>query len=137
MSEIRRLIKMVERMLGVISKRADTRLAHPELSVNVRIDETNHEVDIKNISSRGVRFSTETEFKKGDKLWLDIRSNNEKTPLSVSIKGRVVNDYGTGDDNKNNYGVHFNRLRFSDEIESIHRYVYSIKDKFMPNSLIT
>jgi len=126
---------MVERMLGIVSKRADTRLSGPKLSVIVGSKEHSHEAEVVNISSHGLRFKSETLHEVGDKLWFDIKSTDEEHPLSISIKGKIVNDYINSEDNQCSYGVRFNRFRFLNEIEQLHDYVYTIKKQFLPPQL--
>jgi len=126
---------MVERMLGIVSRRADTRLSGPKLSAVVRGNERSHEAEVVNISSHGIRFKSETLYEIGDKLWFDIQSIEEKHPLKVSIKGKIVNDYVSVGDNHFSYGVKFSRFRFLNEIEQLHEYVYAIKKEFLPPQL--
>jgi len=126
---------MVERMLGIVSRRADTRLSGPKLSVVIRSKERSHDAEVVNISSRGLRFKSETLHEIGEKLWFDLKSTDEKHPLSLSIKGKIVNDYVSSDDNQCSYGVKFNRFRYMNEIEQLHTYVYTIKKEFLPPQL--
>ena len=115
-------------MFGVISKRAATRLSEPELSAAIRSKKQRQDVELMNISSIGLRFKSATEYNIGEKLWFDIHSNEEKPLLSLSIKGKILNEYGSGDDNQHEYGVKFNRFRFMNEIERIHYYVHTHVD---------
>jgi len=126
---------MVERMLGIVSRRADTRLSGPKLSVVVRDKERSHDAEVANISSHGLRFKSDTPHEVGDKLWFDLQSMDEKHPLSLSIKGKIVNDYVSSEDNQCSYGVKFHRFRYLNEIEQLHNYVYSIKREFIPRQL--
>jgi len=126
---------MVERMLGIVSRRADTRLSGPKLVVVVRSKERSHDAEVANISSHGLRFKSETHYEVGDKLWFDIKSTDEKHPLTLSIKGKIVNDYVSSEDNQCSYGVKFHRFRFLNEIEQLHDYVYTIKKEFLPPQL--
>ena len=120
---------MLERMLYVIaSKRADTRLSAPDLIADVRGKKQKKEALLINISSHGLRFKTDTEYKIGEKLWFDIKSKEEKPKLSVSIKGKIINNYGSSEDGLNEYGVSFYRFRFMNEIEHIHYYVHTHVD---------
>jgi len=123
---------MIERMLGVISKRSFTRLSYPNLSTVARNKEQNKDVELMNISSHGLRFKSEAIFKPGDKLWFDIKSNEEDPPLSLSIKGQVINDYTNTGDVMRDYGVRFYRLRYLNEIERIHKYVHTVKKDALP-----
>ena len=117
---------MIERMLDVIkSKRADTRLSQPDMKAVVRCKKQKQDALLLNISSYGVRFKTEAVYKTGEKLWFDITSNDEKPLLSVSIKGKIINDYGRSNDNLNDYGAKFYSFRFINERESIHHYVHT------------
>jgi len=125
---------MVERMLGIVSKRADTRLSCPKLSLIVRSKERSQDVEIANISSHGLRFKSNIPYNIGDKLWFDIHGDEEEHPLSLSIKGKIVNDYVSIEDNHCSYGVKFHRFRFLNEIERLHSYVYAIKKEFLPQS---
>jgi len=123
---------MVERMLGVVSKRADTRLSSPKLRAVAKSKERNHDIEIVNISSHGLRFKSDYLYEVGDKLWFEIQSEEEKYPLSLSIKGRIVNDYVSSGDSHFNYGVKFSRFRYLNQIEQLHNYVYTIKKEFIP-----
>ena len=125
---------MVERMLGVVSKRAATRLSCPKLSLVVRSKDQSRDVEITSISSHGLRFKSETPYNMGDKLWFDIHSDEEEHPLSLSIKGKIVNEYVCGEENSCSYGVKFHRFRFLNEIESLHSYVYAIRKELIPKS---
>ena len=120
---------MIERMFDVIkSKRADTRLTDPHLTVTVRCKKQKQDVTLLNISSHGLRFKATDAYEVGEKLWFDIRSKEEKPILSLSIKGKIINNYGSSDDNLHEYGVSFYRFRFMNEIERIHYYVYTHAD---------
>ena len=122
---------MLERMFDVfVSKRAATRLSEPNLSVSIRRKKQSQRQDalLLNISSIGIRFNSAETYDIGEKLWIDIHSNEEKPQLSLSIKGKVINDYGSGDDNLHGYGVKFYRFRFMNEIERIHYYVHTHVD---------
>ena len=124
-----RVIKVIERMLGVMtSKRADTRLTKPNLTVDVRKKKQKKEAELLNISSHGLRFKTSADYKIGEKLWFDIQSNDEKSLPSLSIKGKIINIYESGDENLHEYGVSFFRFRFMNEIEHIHYYVHTHVD---------
>ena len=126
---------MVERMLGIISRRADTRLAGPKLSAVIRSKDKSHDAEVVNISSRGLRFKSGSLHEIGEKLWFDIQSTDEEHPLSLSIKGKIVNDYVNSEDNQCSYGVKFHTFRYMNEIEQLHNYVYTIKKKFLPPQL--
>ena len=123
---------MIERMFGVISKRSNTRLSYPKLSTVARNKEQSRDVELINISSHGLRFKSTANFKLGDKLWFDIRSNEEKPLLSLCIKGQIINDYTNTGDIMHDYGVQFYRLRYLNEIERIHSYVHKNKNSEMP-----
>ena len=117
---------MLDRMFYVIaSKRADTRLPAPDLIANVRCKKQTKEALLLNISSHGLRFKSDTEYKLGEKLWFDIKSKEEKPTLSVSIKGKIINNYGSCEDGLSDYGVSFYRFRFMNESEHIHYYVHT------------
>jgi len=126
---------MVERMLGVVSKRADTRLSGPKLSCVVRSKKQAQKVEVANISSHGLRFKSEVHYNIGDKLWFDLQSTDEEHPLSLTIKGKIVNDYVSVEDSHFSYGVRFRSFRYLNEIEQLHSYVYSIKKQFIPPPL--
>ena len=115
---------MLERMFGVISKRAATRLSKPNLSAAVRCKKQKQDVELINICSIGLRFKSSERFEVGEKLWFDIWSNEEKPLLSLSIKGKIINIY-EGSDDENDYGVRFSRFRFMNEVERIHYYVHT------------
>jgi len=125
---------MIERMMGVISKRADTRLPYPELNAVVRNRERSQKIELINISSRGLRFKTDAHYYIGDKLWFDIWSNEENPLFSLSIKGYIRNDYTNTDDKVRNYGVQFFRIRYLNERERIHTYVHANKKEMVPSS---
>ena len=123
---------MIERMLGVISKRSFTRLSYPKLSTVARNKEQSQDIELMNISSHGLRFKSKALFKPGDKLWFDIKSNEETPMLSLSIKGQIINDYTNTGDIFHDYGVRFYRLRYLNEIERIHTYVHTVKKDMLP-----
>jgi len=116
---------MLERMFGVVSKRATTRLSGTELSAAVRCKKQRQEVELLNICSRGLRFKSFDNFEVGEKLWFDIWSNEEKPLLSLSIKGKIINTYEGSENDKHEYGVRFFRFRFMNEAERIHYYVHT------------
>jgi len=115
---------MLERMFGIISKRAATRLSKPDLSAAAGFKKLKQNVELLNICSIGLRFKSPESFEVGEKLWFDIWSNEEKPLLSLSIKGKIINIY-EGVDGKNDYGVRFSRFRFMNEVERIHYYVHT------------
>ena len=123
---------MVERMLGIVSRRADTRLSGPKLSAVVRTKEQSHNAEVVNISSRGLRFKSETLHEVGETLWFDIQSTDDAHPLKLSIKGKIVNDYVSIEENQCSYGVKFRKFRYMNEIEQLHTYVYTLKKEFLP-----
>jgi len=126
---------MVERMFCLVSRRADTRISGPKLKVVVRDRERNHIAEVANISSHGLRFKSGTIHELGEKLWFDLQSTDDNHPLSLSIKGKIVNDYLDSENNQCSYGVKFHRIRYLNEIEQLHNYVYSIKKEFIPQQL--
>ena len=123
---------MIERMLGIVSRRADTRLSGPKLSAIIRTKDQSHNAEVVNISSRGLRFKSETLHEVGEKLWFDIQSTDDTHPLKLSIKGKIVNDYVSSEDKQCSYGVKFNKFRYMNEIEQLHTYVYTLKKEFLP-----
>jgi len=125
---------MIERMLGIISKRSYTRLSYPELKTVARSKEQSHDVELINISSHGLRFKSSARFIIDEKVWFDIQSKEENPSLSLSIKGQIINDYTNTGDTMRDYGVRFYRLRYLNEIERIHNYVHRNRKEQMPKS---
>jgi len=121
---------MIERMIGVISKRANTRLSYPRLDTVVRCKEKCNSVELVNISSHGLRFYSKSRYKVGEKLWFDIKNIDEDPSLNISIKGCIINDYTNVGDTTYDYGVQFYRFRYMNEIEQVHLYVHKLKKKF-------
>jgi len=111
-------------MVNKMAKRSDKRLIDPQIKSVVRTKDQSQEVAIVNICRTGLRFRTNLKFNKGDKLWFELRSSDENTALSLSIKGRVMNDYGQKND-MYDYGVKFFRVLYWYEMNCIHNFVYS------------
>ena len=122
---------MIERMLGIISKRSFTRLSYPELKAVARSKEQSYDIELINISSHGLRFKTSARFILDEKVWFDIQSKEEDPTLSLSIRGQIINDYTNTGDAVRDYGVRFYRLRYLNEIERIHKYVHTIKKELI------
>ena len=122
---------MIERMLGVISKRANTRISYPKLEATIRYKEQRNNVELMNLCSHGLRFKSNKRYNVGDKLWFDITNIEDEPLFSVSVKGCVVNDYSKSGDVTYDYGFKFHRIRYMNEIEQIHSYVHKMKKDFI------
>jgi len=128
---------MIERMLGVISKRSNTRLPYPDLKTIARSKEQSYDIELINISSHGLRFKTTARFVVDEKVWFDIQSKEETPSLTLSIRGQIINDYTNIGDTMRDYGVRFYRLRYLNEIERIHNYVHTNKKEQTPQTPLT
>ena len=127
---------MIERMLGVVSKRANTRISYPKLEATIRHKNQSNNVELIDLSCHGLRFRSKKRYNAGDKLWFDIINIEDEPLLSVSIKGGVVNDYSNNGDVTYDYGVKFHRIRYMNEIEQIHSYVHKMKKNFIITTLV-
>ena len=107
------------------ARRADKRLSDPPVTSKVQqSSESFLDVDIINLSRKGLRFRSSTRYKTGDKLRFELSSIDKAASLSLSIRATVVNDYGSITEGQYEYGVMFFRLLYWYEMNCIHDYVY-------------
>lgn len=107
-----------------MARRSDKRLSNPEITSKIKRKDTLIDVDIINISRRGLRFKSGSEFKVGEKLKFELGSIGGDSNLSLRIKAKVVNNYGNKTEGVYEYGVRFIRLLYWYEMNRIHDYVY-------------
>ena len=113
-----------------ISKRADKRVNNPPIVSVVRSGENSHNVNILNISRKGLRFRSGVEYNKGDKMTFDFSKGDADVSLSLSIRGKIVNEYGaTANADTYEYGVKFFSLLHWHEMSIIHSFVYAISKR--------
>jgi len=110
-----------------MARRSDKRLSDPQVSSKIKDKESTLDVDILNLSRKGLRFRSAAQYKAGDKLRFELSSTGEKSDLSLSIKAKVVNDYGSSSEGLHEYGVRFYRLLYWYEMNCIHDYVYQFE----------
>ena len=115
-------------LINGMARRADRRLADPPVDSVIRTKDNHHDVGIINLSRRGLRFRSKNRYKAGDKLWFELRSSDANSELSLSIRGKIVNEYGGESDSLHEYGVRFFRLLYWYEMNCIHNYVYSYSE---------
>jgi len=115
-------------MSKVLVKRSDKRIAELQINSVVRDKAESREVRVLDLSCKGLRFRSSDQFSKGDKLKFEMQSIDDDPALSLSIRGRIINEYGSIVEGTFEYGVRFLRLRYWYEMNCIHNYVYS-KDK--------
>jgi hypothetical protein len=107
------------------ARRADKRLADPPVSSKVQFSKERFlDVDIINLSRRGLRFRSASKRAIGDKLLFELHSTDKNASLSLSIRAKVINDYGSKAEGQHEYGVRFYRLLYWYEMNCIHDYVY-------------
>ena len=107
-----------------MARRSDKRLSNPQMTSKIKRKDGNIDVDIVNISRRGLRFKSGSGFKSGEKLKFELHSSDGGSNLSLNIKAKIVNDYGNKDDGVFEYGVRFSRLLYWYEMNCIHDFVY-------------
>ena len=120
------MAKVAKIMIDMLARRSDKRIDDPRIISVIRNKELSHDADIVNISRKGLRFRSNGQFYKGDKLRFDLKSVDSDAALSLSIKAKVINDYGKTNEHTFEYGVRFLRLQYWYEMNCIHDYVYSI-----------
>ena len=112
-------------MAGVLVKRSDKRIVEPQINSVLIIKKENRDVQIIDLSRKGLRFGSEEQYKKGDKLKFALQSIDDNSELSLTIQARIINDYGSRTDGIYEYGVIFSRFRYWYEVNCIHNYIYS------------
>ena len=106
------------------ARRSDKRVDHPKIESTVNRGRESHSVEILNISRVGLRFRSKEKHNKGDKLLFELRGLKLNANLSIKIKGKVINDYGSDDNDLHEYGVKFIRFMHWNEMHIIHNFVY-------------
>jgi len=117
----RRLYKMAK----VLVKRSDKRIIEPQINSVIRDKVNCHDVQIIDLSRKGLRFRSKDQYKSGDKLKFELQSVDDSSTLSLSIRAKVINSYGIDADDMYEYGVKFFRLLYWYEMNCIHNYIYS------------
>ena len=112
-------------MAKVLVKRSDKRIIQPQINSVIKDKVDCHDVHIIDLSRKGLRFQSKDQYKKGDKLKFELQSIDDNSTLSLSIRAKVINDYGDAADGLHEYGVKFFRLLYWYEINCIHNYIYS------------
>ena len=115
-------------MARVLVKRSDKRVIEPQISCVVSDKVKCYDVQILDLSRKGLRFRSKEQFKTGVKLKFDLQSNDDKdisSALSFNIKAKVINDYGCNNEGQYEYGVRFFRVLYLYEMNCIHNYIYS------------
>ena len=112
-------------MAKVLVKRSDKRIVEPSINSIIKDKVKSHDVHIIDLSRKGLRFKSEDHYNIGDKLKFELQSTDSNSSLSLSIRAKVINDYGSNADGINEYGVKFFRLLYWYEINCIHNYIYS------------
>ena len=107
-----------------MARRSDKRLSNPHISSKIKRKNEYIDVNIVNISRRGLRFKSGAHYKVGEKLKFEMSSSDGVSDLSLSIRAKIVNDYGNKEEGVNEYGVRFFRLLYWYEMNCIHDYVY-------------
>ena len=114
--------------------RGDKRLYFdPSITGAIRTRDKTVEVHLTNISSSGLAFQTEEQFKKGDKLLLELKSDSNYL-LPQKIKAKIINEYGDKENGCYEYGVRFLRISYWYEKNCIHNFVYSEKTDEAPST---
>jgi len=117
-------------MAKVLVKRSDKRIIEPQLNSVIKDKVESRDVHILDLSRKGLRFRSGDQYKKGDKLKFEMQSVDGNSVLSLSIKAKIINEYGSKADKTFEYGVKFYRLLYWYEMNCIHNYIYSQnKDK--------
>jgi len=111
-----------------MARRSDKRLENPPVEAVVIEKEESHEAEIVNLCRVGLRFKSDVQCNKGDKLSFELRSVGDAPTLSVNIKGRVVNDYGDGSDGVYERGVRFYSMQWHD-MNMLHDFVYACEKR--------
>jgi len=112
-------------MTKVLVKRSDKRITEPKIESVIRDKAKSYDVQVLDLSRKGLRFRSKDQHIKGDKLKFELRSIDDLAALSLSIKARLINDYGRNADGMYEYGVKFFRIPYWYEINCIHNYIYS------------
>jgi len=112
-------------MAKVLVRRSDKRIIDPRIVSIIKDRVDCYDVNILDISRKGLRFRSKDQYNKGDKLKFELQSTDDTSTLSLSIRAKVINDYGISSDGMYEYGVKFFRLLYWYEINCIHNYIYS------------
>jgi len=112
-------------MFGM-ARRSDKRASNPPIKAIIEGKDQGHDVYVLDISRKGLRFSSSDQYQIGDKLTFGFSKGDSDISLSLSIKGKVVNDYGPGTGDMYEYGVKFSSLLHWYEMNCIHDFVYAI-----------
>jgi len=118
-------------MAGV-SRRSDRRVDNPNMAAVVRCEEKSTPVEIQNISRVGLRFRSAEKHNKGDKLLFELRCCELNDNVPVTLKGKVKNEYPSGNPDTHEYGIKFCRPAQWHDMNIIHNYVYNCgKDQYV------
>jgi len=112
-------------MAKVLVKRSDKRIVDPQINSVVKNKIDCHDVEILDLSRKGLRFKSTAQYKRGDKLKFELQSVDDNSSLSLSIRAKVINEYASNTDSMHEYGVRFFRLLYWYEMNCIHNYIYS------------
>ena len=112
-------------MAKVLVKRFDKRIIEPQINSVIKDRVDSHDVHILDLSRKGLRFRSGNRYKQGDKLKFEMQSIDDSSALSLSIKAKIINEYGSKTDGMFEYGVKFFRMLFWYEMNCIHNYIYS------------
>ena len=122
-------------MAGV-SRRSDKRVDNPCMDAVVKFDDKSSPAEIKNISRVGLRFRSQEKYNKGDKLLFELRCCELNDNVPVTLKGKVQNEYPSGDPGTNEYGIKFCRPSQWHDMNIIHNYVYTCgKNQYVRRAL--
>jgi len=112
-------------MAYVLVKRSDKRIVEPQINSTVKNKNECHDVQIIDLSRKGLRFRSCNQYRKGDRLKFELQSVDDNSSLALSIRAKVINEYGSKTDGMFEYGVSFFRLLYWYEMNCIHNYIYS------------
>ena len=112
-------------MVRVLVKRSDKRIIDPQIDSVIKGKIECYDVRIVDLSRKGLRFRSRDQYKKGDKLKFEMQSTDDKSILSLTIKAKIINDYGRNAEGLYEYGARFYRLPYWYEMNCIHNYIYS------------
>ena len=108
-----------------MARRTDKRLSDPPVMSQISHNKERFlDVDIINLSRKGLRFRSASQYSIGEKLRFELSSTDKNASLSLSIRAKVINDYGSKGNGLYEYGVRFFRLLYWYEMNCIHDYVY-------------
>jgi len=116
---------MLDMKVKTGAKRTDRRIEYPKLTAEAWTKENKHEVEVINISRKGLRFKSKEKYDKGINLMFDLNSTDPSVELSLSIKGKIVNEYSNNNEGEHEYGAKFMRLTHWYEMYRVHDFVYA------------